>query len=313
MDRFFYHSFPRPRRDEDAIAKGFKILRSILTDGLLLVPETISFSDPYGRKPDDKITAVQRRICFTELQPNELPDHAKSFGPFAIEFTIPSLRLLGALPTIYVPDSARGLEAIGTSLLARFSDAVSILDSLMKTKSFSGPNLKVTLTTSDGTAHAVNFDEHQTTAIRQYISMLEGIPGKPIIEIVNALIGMSGIFYPTDNLRYTGELGYYRQREWRIVSGGFVDDVATTTPASPPQIRQLLEIDSDFFSKEMEFATGRATRAERCHFMNRVGEKHITSFISRIVVPASGRDTASELLADTGLVVPVVDLEELGR
>src|SRR5262245_56796620 len=98
-ERFFYHSFPRRPS-----VNGLSILRSIIERGLLLTPEKFEFREPLDDGSSSAPASIfQKRICFTELSPNELPAHSKLFGTFALEFDINTLRAMGAIPVFYVP------------------------------------------------------------------------------------------------------------------------------------------------------------------------------------------------------------------
>jgi hypothetical protein len=98
-ERFFYHCFPRRHRSSESVSHGIEVLSSMLKSGLLLTPEVIRWGN--GGKT---LYHLQRRICFTELSPSELPDHADDFGPFALEFSIDALRELSGMPVFYVQD-----------------------------------------------------------------------------------------------------------------------------------------------------------------------------------------------------------------
>jgi hypothetical protein len=113
MERFFFHSFPRPRTGEGRetqVKKGQVIAQSLLDNGILLSPENyeIPILDGTGQVVDH-LRATQRRACFTELELDALLEHSKTFGPFALVYRIDDLRQLGALPVFYIP-LIRGTE-----------------------------------------------------------------------------------------------------------------------------------------------------------------------------------------------------------
>ena len=106
--RFFYHSFPRPRASEThspTANRGWAIFQSMQKLGLVLAPELVKWDDPVGLGTPSPIQVLQRRICFTELSPRELSGHSTRFGPFALEFDTTTLRRIGALPVIYMPQA----------------------------------------------------------------------------------------------------------------------------------------------------------------------------------------------------------------
>jgi hypothetical protein len=117
-ERFFFHSFPRQTKGEtraDQLARGLSILRTIKELGLVLAPEIVRWSQPTISGTPRLVTYRQQRLCFTELQRSELPEHGKRFGPFSLQFSINTLRRLGALPVIYLPQNVKG----DTGLTAR--------------------------------------------------------------------------------------------------------------------------------------------------------------------------------------------------
>ena len=106
---------------------------------------------------------------------------------------------------------------------------------------------------------------------------------------------MASLFYPTENLSYTSMLGYYRQREWRIISGHYLHGKANTELATTAQVTELIEIDREFFSREMEFADGHHQIGAKCHFMNAGGR--LLARVHRVIVPAECLARASDITA----------------
>jgi hypothetical protein len=94
----FYHTFPRPKRGQDSIQKGLKILESFLKSGILLVPEIITY-----KHEGKEYYAAQSRLCMTQIDISELKAHEKYFGGFHLEFTNHKAYLLGAIPVFYLP------------------------------------------------------------------------------------------------------------------------------------------------------------------------------------------------------------------
>jgi len=304
--RYFYHSFPRRAHHDADRAK--RILASICKNGLLLVPEEVSWSDPTQTDKSLRIHAIQRRACFTELSAEELGQHADVFGAFAIEFEIESLRRIGALPVIYVPDALEAStyhDAIGTSLLANLASSAAIIDSIANCKNLTGPTLEVELTMKDGETTLREFSMVETAAIKEYLFLMEKAQGIPYHEMRNALMSMSSIFYPTDHQKYTDQLGYYRQREWRVISGFYIHGVPTTTVATEEQRDELLQIDESFFAKTLKFPDGVFSLAAKSHFLLRVNNRHFLEMARRVVVPKHNVDEIAELLRSHNIGLPV--------
>lgn len=114
-ERYFHHSFPRRGRDTEVeITRGCTILSIIRDSGLITAPEIVKWQYEHeDGSPPRSFEVLQRRVCFTELAPHELTEHAKKFGSFALEFDVPVLKSLGAIPVFYIPRAlaaAKGAE-----------------------------------------------------------------------------------------------------------------------------------------------------------------------------------------------------------
>jgi hypothetical protein len=95
QERFFYHSFPRRGASTASeTEKGQQILAAIRDFGLVLTPQFIEWSQPNLGGLPRTLPILQKRVCFTELSPDELPGHAEKFGHFSLEFKIDTVRRL---------------------------------------------------------------------------------------------------------------------------------------------------------------------------------------------------------------------------
>lgn len=255
---YFFHSFPRLRRNESRdrqLEKGSRIAASLLKNGLLMSPENYSLPviDDAGQV-SDSLNATQRRACFTELPAAELPQHSRTFGPFALAYSIERLRQLGALPVFYIPTPIQEgyLSNLGLEILLGITDAARLVGTLamIQRKLAESPDLQLKFR---GTV--VNYSLHESAAIRSFIDTLFESALADATTTDFRLGAAASCFYPTENAEYTEQLAYYRQREWRIVHGSFT--YAGNEPfvkATDAQVADLLEIDKEFFSKELTFA-----------------------------------------------------------
>lgn len=307
-ERFFYHSFPRRgAKLGNADALGLQTLDSLARNGFLLVPEVVTWIDPL-QPSAQPLRAYQRRVCFTELAPSEVAEHSKVFGTYAIEYRVDVLRAMGALPVIYVPegDAAAGLESIGAAILANIAGAISLLRTASEFARTPGDVLTFNLKMRDGEQTNETFSPMETLGIRKFVALLEKAEGMNMDRVSNALGIMASLFYPTENAQFTGPLGYYRQREWRIVSGPRLGDCETSFPTNAAEQEALLAIDSEFFGRTIEFSDGPSTMARKSHFMRTASERHVLSLARRVIVPASQVAAAVGILEAHGLSVPVV-------
>jgi hypothetical protein len=129
--RFFYHSFPRRGASTGVeIEKGKQVLTAIRDFGLVLTPQFIEWTQPNIDAPPRTLPVLQKRVCFTELSPTELPGHAEKFGHFSLEFEIDTVRRLGAMPVFYVPQptsEATDGSLVGSALVAIATDWRAVL------------------------------------------------------------------------------------------------------------------------------------------------------------------------------------------
>ena len=254
---YFFHSFPRSRRDESRdrqFAKGLRIAESLLANGLLLTPE--NYSLPIigdAGEAIDTLTATQRRACFTELPAADLPQHSKTFGPFALAFSVERLRQLGALPVFYIPTRmAEGyLSNLGSEVLLGVTDAARIIASLamIQRKLAESPDIQLKFR-----GKVLDYSVQESAVIRSFIDTLFESALTDAATTDFRLAAAASCFYPTENTAYTEQLAYYRQREWRIVHGSFTfAGNAPFTKATDTQVATLIKIDKDLFSKELIF------------------------------------------------------------
>jgi hypothetical protein len=277
---FFYHSFPRKHQSD--IRQGLVVLQSILKSGLLLTPEVILWREP-GRPKNQAPTfsVLQIRICFTELLPEQLPEHSKMFGCFALEFSIENLRQLGAIPVFYVPNSAelvKGLDGAGQVLAMRIAQVQILMERLRQMK-------------SDSPAKEV------ITAASQGLLSLE--------ELCFSVMALQNLLAPTENLDHTEPLFYYRQREWRIIENFAVNG---HWPIRKPsgQEREALLAANGFFHKELKYEPAGINQViDGCRFFSELEGIPIVQRVRRILVPPEAVPQASILVMEAGYRIPV--------
>lgn len=293
---YFFHSFPRPRRGEDRamqLMKGLAILRSLLDNGLLLTPEVYELPVFNDSGETDSLLVIQRRVCFTELTPEFLPEHSATFGPFTLIYDSGRLRQFGALPVFYVPTSLPGgyLSGLAMDLVGGIVDAKRLVDTIARVHQELQQSNSFRLRYR---GHTVEFDPTATVAVRTFIEALADSAKADPTEIAERFTTLSSCFYPAENSAYTEPLYYYRQREWRIVTGPIrFQGKPYFTPATSEQAEQLLTIDSDFFSKELRFhqaaegigAIEHDSIARRCYFFKTLGKLDVVGSARAIVIP----------------------------
>lgn len=279
--------------------------------GLLLVPERIEWRERLASgAPSQPIVSYQKRICFTELSPQELSGHADAFGPFSLEFEVMRLRQLGALPVFYVPraEADIGYDALGTAILARMTDiqlALTRLAAIADVVATADANEQLRLTRNGADAGPTRATAGGAKDLLRVI--FEGI--QPPQALLNTVRAMSGLFYPTEDPLFTGLLGYYRQREWRILGNMVLRGAEATRRPTENELGELLQIDEAFFGRRIAFPTGEFSRAQQCLFLREVADHHVLTYARRLFCPATAVEDATRILAD---VAPAVRVEATG-
>jgi hypothetical protein len=231
-----------------------------------------------------------------------------------VEFSIRTLRAWGAVPVIYIPykiDSDHPYDAAGVSLLTNLAAVSDVISSLARTAGLAGPTLELKLTMKTGEIFFHEFNAAESAAIKLYLEYLMRAQGLPYNEMLGALRSMASLFYPTDDLQRTDLLAYYRQREWRLFSGAFLNGKPTTNVTTAQQREELLTLDREFFSKELEFPDGKYSLAAKAHYFSHVNDRHVLTYASRIITPPEQRDEARAILKKFEFGIPVSTIEEI--
>lgn len=312
VDRHFYHSFPRSDRGADTeIPTGLSILRQIVQHGFLLTPETHEIRQEF-QNPHRAVTAwlVQQRFCLTELNAAELPWHASEFGSFALEFDISAARSIGAMPVLYFNRSTP--DEGGTWYLARMLTHLSYIREQLLWRIIdlkngvlgagSNPNAPIKI------ANGVTISAFEAAAFLDFL----GVSGDFDPHQLEASIRLSSCLWsPTENLRYNSLLGYYKQREWRIVPGPERTGLKFAD-LSDVQKEQLLELNPQFFSGEFQIEPKKtARRIDACKVLKDVDSRHILSQVRRIIAPRAALKDAEQVVAPLNLNLSFAAIEDL--
>jgi hypothetical protein len=319
-ERFFFHSFPRGAKGETRngqLARGLSILRAVKEMGLVLAPEIVSWRQPTISGTPRQITHRQQRLCFTELARSELSEHSKRFGPFSVQFSINTLRRLGALPVIYLPQTVKGdtsLSSAGAVIAATMGDIKYTLNQLHQLSRLKDLDYIRTLpgaetATSVSADCVMNLENRDETGnvvatyqipLRRILDFLDyvGFRNAPFELMVGILSLTQNLFYPTDDERHDDQLAYYRQREWRITAGMRVGGVQHGHLATDADKKRLLEIDPKFWSKEETDKDGTFRRVDQAYVIDTFDGAPIAEVIERLIVPAECGSEAADLFGD---------------
>jgi len=321
-DRFFFHTFPRPKQCELSEAtqnRALSILRFMKEAGLVLAPEIVNWQLPLQEGGVEHLPILQRRACFTELSVGELDGHMATFGPISLSFDIDKLRAIGLTPVIYVPQGAGigSLSQISSFcvkaawhtryVLQRLQELKEVSDPATALKRFGyplSPNATLQLQNTDPTGTAV---ANYTVPASNVDAMMKhiGYRNIPFDHSIGMLSVFLNIFYPTDNTHSGELLGYYRQREWRLIGGELnFNNRLLGRPLTQPEIARLMTIDEHFWSRELSWAGSLRPRSALAVIYDPADKWDFFEIVEKVFVP---RSIEMEARAIAGNKVAVVD------
>ena len=313
--RFFYHSFPRPRQgetDSETASRGWAVLQSIRELGLILAPEIVEWHTPVSLGTPSPTRILQRRICFTELSPQELCEHSTRFGPFALEFETAALRRIGALPVIYMPQALSEqdhLALLGPFVVGHLGQIQGTLERLNELNQFDSPaylqSVGASTVSDDMVLNLGNVDE-RGSIVQEF-----QVPWKVTRDLLdyigfrtapfNAMTGVTTIaqalFYPTDDDHHDQELGYYRQREWRITADYYVNGKPRGRDLVDEEMQLLLDLDESFWGGSIHPSNPNPRAAEALALVQPTPAELLDA-VARIIVPDSFLDQACQIFGD---------------
>ena len=316
--RHFYHNFPRPRREEsrqDILDRGWAVLKSIRRTGLILAPEVVEWSTPVSIGSPSPVRLVQRRICFTELLRSEVRKHAARFGPFALEFGVTALRRAGALPVIYVPQamSARDHRTLlGPFVVSHLGHIGHTLEQLQSLRQFGDPtwiaanvpgakemaaDCVVNLRNGDESRGTVQEFQVPWSAIRDFLKFLS-FENAPFDAMNGAISIAQSLFYPSDDDHTGEELGYYRQREWRITADYRIDGMERLRTLGEDERASLIRIDRSFWTRELRHGAQTFSRLDRAAALLDPHPDELLAMATGVIVPGELVQEARALFGD---------------
>ena len=335
-----YHSFPRRRKNNNPPDKGLKILENILKYGLLLAPEILIYPG-FGNESGEYILS-QCRFSMTAIDNIEVfKNHAEAFGNIHIEFEAKDVYEMGAIPVIYTPkaeENSNSLWQIAASFIHRLSDfskIVKMLEYLDKAADEFSNVDEINVNTETGLTK--NLDVKQLRDTLDLI--LEEIINKDkkieFPQMQGAIQGLISLFYYTDEQpkgKDINYLHYFRQREWRIIQGmyinGFIQDedivpMDSNNKESLKIRNSIIDVDSGFFNKELDydFPSGRYKVIDLCRILRKIKKtdsekgKSIQEYFNRILVPAVIYEQALVIAKESkfpkGKIIPYTNIEDV--
>jgi|ERR1039458_8819292 hypothetical protein len=279
----------------------------------------VEWSQPLsGGTPPRIFPVVQPRVCFTELSPPELPEHGITFGQFALEFEIDTLRGLGGVPVFYVPQpSSTGSDgsAVGTALVAITMDATAVISrAALLHGLLNGPvpaaehfSFNVGLARSPGNRGEFVIDRDEAKNV--VAALGHGVTPWPQLDA--GIYALLNLFYPADNVKHGKPLEYYRQREWRIACNFAIKGTEVLREPTESEKGRITKIDSDFFLRDIQTDLGPVATLSRTLVHPGLNGKRIIQMVRRIILPAAAIKRVSEILEEVDGAPEVVPTDVL--
>lgn len=301
--RYFFHSFPRQQQGETQQAhrdRALKILALMIETGLILAPEVVSWDTSGLGHRGQTLDLLQRRACFTELSRSELRPHMAAFGPISLRFDIAALRGVGLMPVQYAP------QAVGETLLARINlfmansawhtrevlqrlyEMREMVDPEAVIKTYGAPldpDCVLTLNNTDEAGDVVASYQVPASTLNDFMKHI-GFGNIPFEHSVGMLDLFLSTLYPTDNTHTSELLGYYRQREWRLIAG----DVALNgrpmgRGLTAKETTRLIEIDPHFWRRDVTFKGKTSPRHALAQVYDPAADWRFFDLVQEVVAP----------------------------
>lgn len=314
-----YHSFPRfsAETPDQEVSYGVDVLRSIIHIGLLLTPEALYFPNLVSHDSanlEDGSDVFQKRLCFTYVRRSELVNHCAHFGAFSLEFDIVTIRKLGAVPVMYVPqpvsgDHASGFDHIGNDIIHQMRDIKTLLEEicdaeeLIKRTKVKG---KKTLFVEEEKGKITSLDVESLDFL---IDFFRGKKG-PYRNLLGYMQILANLVYHVDSARVERyfthvDLEYYKQMEWRIISGIRTEFEEIDRKLGNKEISDLQKCFS-LFGKAVTMPDGlQRSFAELSRAITTVQGRHILELARCLWVPDCSAPGVRRELEKEGLKVVV--------
>jgi hypothetical protein len=329
--RYFYHCFPQWIGSEDQTSEpsydsALRILSLMFNWGLLLTPEEIVFQEESYKDEEsaEPIRIVQRRLCLTELSEAELPDHAQMFGPIALEFDQGTLRRIGGMPVIYIPQTVSAnpeyanFALIGQTFVYRLFEIYQLLSDLADIDDYlkQVPASQISITLE----HPERGDqlEYPTTVLRHLFENLK-YKRQPLAQLASAVKILACFFYPTDSSStchiadIDNRLMYYREREWRLVSDLYFDGKPLDEELSFEAMTAIGEVISGSCCPYGQHKIKGSSFTRACKIIRTFGSQPIMNSIRRILVPADMLSSVKEMAEEYGYTGVVTTYETISH
>ena len=170
------------------------------------------------------------------------------------------------MPVVYIPQGlSTPLSLIGTFCVNGTHHTKYVLGQLQQLKNLSNPQdaaqafslpvaaeYTLNLRNTDATGQVVASHEVPASQV-QHVLQYVGFNNIPFDHSIGILAVFLNMFCPTDNLHLNEPLGYYRQREWRLIAGDMrINGRPFGRELSGVEKQRLVAIDPIFWNRTLD-------------------------------------------------------------
>ena len=250
----------------------------------------------------------------------ELDEHCKVFGPISLSFDITRLREIGITPVIYVPQKLdnSSLSQISTICARGIYYTREVMKQLDKIKNNSDPSWVSThykkplapdavlkLNNPDEQGNLVASYDIPANHVHNLIQHIgfNNIPFDHSSGILNFFMNM---FYPTDNTHTGEQLGYYSQREWRLIAGDInLNGRPIGRTLNKSEIEDLERVDSAFWTRSLEFDGKMNKRSDLALVYQPVPDWSFFDYVESVYVPEELLGQTQDIVKDKAVAYPI--------
>lgn len=160
------------------------------------------------------------------------------------------------------------------------------------------PNAVLTLKNNDPTGKIVAdyvVPAANVNAVMKHV----GYRNIPFDHSIGMLTVFLNIFYPTDNMHTRELLGYYRQREWRLIGRGLHFNARPVARAlTQAEMERLQTIDATFWKREVTVDGMRPPRSAIAQIYNPTENWNFFDLVRNVFAPRSVAKRVGEIVGD---------------
>jgi hypothetical protein len=223
------------------------------------------------------------QLCHVSLLGFRPPGHSKHFGEFSFEFEPTNLRAFGVLPAFYLTaplPAGKFIHGAGGWVLRLLVECREVFSELYERK---------------------HGDD------KEFVNRVFPPGATSIEELMFSIQAVLNLYYPTEDLSHPQirELGYYKQREWKIVPNFAINNqwIYPKVKEFPDVQAELLKLNPTFFEKPL--FTTKAPRVEECLMFQSLQGVPIMNYANRLLVPREVVAIAATMVKDLGFGFPV--------